>query len=94
MQWQSVFIEGNSEMKVLNIFSWRSAKEISLEQLEQIFIEYTTGSYNREYVVLSEIPNNATESILTCKDELLKEGNSVAYILKEENIIAVIGYKE
>lgn len=81
-------------MKVLNIFSWLPAKEISLEQLEQIFIDYKSGSYNREYIVLSELPSNVTENILTCKDELLKDGNNVAYILKGENIIAVIGYKE
>lgn len=81
-------------MKVLNIFSWMPAKEISLEQLEQIFIDQKSGSYNREYIVLSELPSNVTENILTCKDELLNEGNSVAYISKGENIIAVIGYKE
>lgn len=87
-------MEGTGGMKVLNIFSWMPAKEISLEQLEQIFIDQKSGSYNREYIVLSELPSNVTENILTCKDELLNEGNSVAYISKGENIIAVIGYKE
>lgn len=43
-------------MKVLDIFSWLSAKEISLERLEQIFIDYKSGSYNSEYVVLDELP--------------------------------------
>ena len=87
-------MEGESGMKVLNIFSWLPEKEISLEQLEQIFTDYKSGSYHREYVVLSEPPSNVTEDILTCKDELLKDGNNVTYILKDENIIAVIGYKE
>ncbi|MCI9083621.1 MAG: hypothetical protein HFI70_15350 [Lachnospiraceae bacterium] len=81
-------------MKVLNIFSWLPEKEISLEQLEQIFTDYKAGSYYKEYVVLYELPSNVTEDILTCKDELLKDGNNVAYILKDEDIIAVIGYKE
>ena len=45
-------------MKVLDIFSWLPAKEISLEQLEQIFIDYKSGIYNSEYIVLSELPNN------------------------------------
>lgn len=87
-------MEGESGMKVLNIFSWLPEKEISLKQLEQIFTDYKSGSYNKEYIVLSEPANNVIEDILTCKDELLKDGNNVAYILKDENIIAVIGYKE
>jgi hypothetical protein len=33
-------------MKVLNIFSWLPAKEISLEKLEQIFVEYHGGIYD------------------------------------------------
>ena len=79
-------------MKVLDIFSWLPAKEISLEQLEQIFIDYKSGILNSEYMVLSEHPNTVSEDILTCKNDLLKEGKNVAFILKEEKVIAVIGY--
>ena len=64
-------------MKVLDIFSWLPAKEISLEQLERIFTL-----------------NNVSEDILTCKNELLKEGKKATFILKEEKVIAVIGYQE
>ena len=81
-------------MKVLDIFSWLPAKEISLEQLEQIFIDYKSGILNSEYMVLSEHPNTVSEDILTCKNDLLKEGKNVAFILKEEKVIAVIGYQE
>lgn len=80
-------------MKVLDIFSWIPVKDISLEQIEQIFMDYKSGSYHGEYVVLSEPPINISEQVLTCKNELLKEDKSIAYILKEENVIAVIGYK-
>jgi hypothetical protein len=31
-------------MQVLNIFSWLPTKEISLEKLEQIFVEYQMKS--------------------------------------------------
>ena len=81
-------------MKVLDIFSWLPAKQISLEQLEQIFIDYKSGNFNSGYIVLSEHPNNVSEDILTCKNDLLKEGKNVAFILKEEKVIAVIGYQE
>lgn len=52
-------------MKVLDIFSWLPAKEISLEQLEQIFIDYKSGIYKNEYIVLSELPNNVSENWTT-----------------------------
>ena len=42
----------------------------------------------------AHVPNNVSEDILTCKNELLKEGKKVAFILKEEKVIAVIGYQE
>ena len=50
-------------MKVLDIFSWLPAKQISLEQLEQIFIDYKSGNFNSEYIVLSEHPNTVSEDI-------------------------------
>ena len=81
-------------MKVLDIFSWLPAKEISLEQLERIFIDCKSGIYNSEYIVLSELPNNVSEDILTCKNELLKERKKVTFILKGEKVITVIGYQE
>ena len=81
-------------MKVLDIFSWLPAKEISLEQLGQIFIDYISCIYNSEYIVSSELPNNVSEDILSCKNELLKEGKNVSFILKEEKVIAVISYQE
>ena len=68
-------------MKVLDIFSWLPAKQISLEQLEQIFIDYKSGNFNSGYIVLSEHPNTVSEDILTCKNDLLKEGKNVAFIL-------------
>ncbi len=32
-------------MKVLDVFSWLPAKEISIEELEQILIEHLNGTY-------------------------------------------------
>lgn len=81
-------------MKVLDIFSWLSAKEISLEQLQQIFMDYKSGIYHKGYTLLSELPDNAAENVIACKNVLQAEGKKVAYILKDENIIAVIAYKE
>lgn len=81
-------------MKVLDIFSWVSVKEISLEQLERIFTDCKSGIFCKEFTVLLDLPDNAAEHILACKRQLQNEGKKAAYILKGENTIAVIGYRE
>ena len=79
-------------MTVLDVFSWLPAKEISIEQLGQIFINHLNGTYEGEYKVLLEIPDNADKNILSSSAELIGEGKAVAYILKDGNVIAVVGY--
>lgn len=81
-------------MTVLDVFSWLPAKEISIEELEQIFIDHLNGTYEGEYKVLLEIPDDADKNILSSGAELIGEGKAVAYILKDGNVIAVVGYKE
>ena len=81
-------------MTVLDVFSWLPAKEISIEQLGQIFINHLNGTYEGEYKVLLEIPDNADKNILSSSAELIGEGKAVACILKDGNAIAVVGYRE
>jgi len=81
-------------MKVLDAFSWLPAKEISIKELEQIFIEHLNGIYEGEYKVLLEMPDNADKNILNSRAELIEEGKDVACILKGGNVVAVVGYKE
>ena len=79
-------------MTVLDVFSWLPAKEISIEQLGQIFINHLNGTYEGEYKVLLEIPDNADKNILNSSAELIGEGKAVACILKDGIVIAVVGY--
>ncbi len=81
-------------MKVLDVFSWLPAKEIGIEELEQIFIRHLNGTYEGEYKVLLEMPDNVDENIFNSRAELIEEGKDVACILKGGNVIAVVGYKE
>lgn len=80
-------------MKITDMFSWLPAKEISIEELERIFIEHLNGTYEGEYKVLLEMPDNADKNILDSRTEMIEEGKSVACILKGKKIIAVVGYK-
>lgn len=81
-------------MKVLDVFSWLPAKEISIDELKKIFIEHFNGAYEGKYKVLLEMPDNANKNILNSRAELIEEGKDVACILKGGNAIAVVGYKE
>ena len=81
-------------MIVLDVFSWLPAKEISMEELEQIFIKHLNGTYEGQYKVLLEIPDNANKNILSSSAMLIGEGKAVDCILKDGNIIAVVGYRK
>lgn len=92
-------------MKVTDVFSWKPAKEISIEELEQVFMEYFNGTYVGKYKVLRKCrrvpapwmrsmktPDNAGKNVLDVRAELIEEGRKVACILEDEIIIAVVGY--
>lgn len=34
------------------------------------------------------------DSILNCREELMEEGKKTGYIIKDDNVIALIGYRE
>lgn len=81
-------------MKVTDVFSWRSAKEISIEELQQIFMDHYDGTYAGKYTVSLEMSDNADKNILDSAAELIGEGRNAAYILERGKVIAVVGYRE
>lgn len=87
-------LQENSFMKVLDIFSWVSEKQLSLVQIEQVFRDYVLGIHNEKYSVQLETPDTVSGNILECKKSLTEEGKQVAYMLADDTVIAVIGYKE
>lgn len=79
-------------MQITDIFSW--LQDVSLDSLEQVFKDYKAGVSSDEYSVRLEIPESASENALGAAKELTDEGRMVAFILKDDRIVAVIGYKE
>ena len=77
----------NDRVTVLDVFSWLPAKEISIEELEQIFIGHFNRTYEGEYKVLLEMPDNADKNILNSRETLIGEGKEVACILKTEKLL-------
>ncbi len=74
-------------MKITDIFSWLPAQEISLEELEEIFIEYNNGVYKEDYKVLLKVPNNAGRNIVDCTKELIEEGKILLALQKRRILL-------
>ena len=97
---QEVLKKVTGKYKVLDIFSFLPANVISLEQLEKMFLDSlseisnNTKLGNEEIVVTCSSQSWFTENIKECATELKSEGKQVAYIVCNEKVISVIGYRE
>ena len=80
-------------MKVLDVFSNLPAIELSIEQIEDIFLKSCEGVIDDTYTVVHELPDNAESNTVELINDLLREGRQVAYLLQESVIVAVVGYK-
>ena len=81
-------------MKVLDIFSWFPAEEVCLEEVESVFMNYKNGIEIDEYVVLEDLPENVSEYIVECMEGLKHEGKKVATLIKEDKVVALVGYQD
>ena len=80
-------------MRVLDVFSMLPAKELSTEQIEDIFLKSCDGIANDTYTLVHKLPDNAESNTVELLNDLLREGRQVAYLLQESVIVAVVGYK-
>lgn len=80
-------------MRVLDVFSMLPVKELSIEQIEDIFKKSFDGVINDIYAVIHELPDNAESNIIECTNDLLKEGKRVAYLMQNDLVVSVVGYK-
>lgn len=81
-------------MTVLDIFSWLPAKEISLEDIEKTVLElYGTHTDRDGYSLKMELSEDADENVISVSEDLMDEGKQVCYLLKNNSIIAAIGYR-
>ena len=80
-------------MRVLDVFSYLPVIELSIEQIEDIFLKSCEGEIDDTYTVVHNLPDNAKSNIIECRNELLGEGKNVAYIMREDIVVAVVGYK-
>ena len=80
-------------MDILDVFSWLPAKELSIDDIKKIVWDIEKRIPHEGYSVEYQLPPGADENKIEAVDELLSEGKLVCFLLKEVNIISVIGYK-
>lgn len=82
-------------LRVLDVISWLSEEKISQRELEDLFMNYMNGGTEpEEYKVTLRMPENVNDNVLDADFYLTEEGRKSAFILNNDTVIAVIGYKE
>jgi len=81
-------------MDILDISSWVPANELSLEEIEEIVLSLNSGKPNEEgYFLDMKLPINANENVISCSNDFISEGRRICYLLMNNEVIAVVGYK-
>ena len=81
-------------MKILDIMSWLPVQEMSLEKLEEIFLNFKNGLSIEPFTMYSGTPENIPEYMVDAKNELISKGKKFTFIAKEKEVIALIGYMD
>lgn len=81
-------------MQILDIFSWLPKKEIDIDELKTIFLKSFEGIKDDVYEVVYEISDNAGVNVIEATNELMNEQKLVAYIKREDMVVALIGYTQ
>lgn len=81
-------------MNILDIFSWLPAKEMSIEEIENIVIElYRTKDEIDGFSIEMQLPDAANENVIGVKEDLINEGKKVCFLTRNGSVIAAIGYR-
>ena len=78
----------------INNISKIACKFGPLEEVKSVFMNYKNGIEIDEYVVLEDLPENVSEYIVECMEGLKHEGKKVATHIKEDKVVALVGYQE
>ena len=82
-------------LRILDVISWLPEAEVSQRDLEEIFMNYMDGkNESMEYDVSFSMPDNVNDNVLDANYYLTEEGRKAAFILRDNQVVAVIGYKE
>ena len=80
-------------MRILDVISWLPKKEIDIDELKTIFMKSFECIKDNTFEVVYDISDNVGENIINVSNELINEGKLVAYIKREDIVVAIVGYK-
>lgn len=82
-------------MDILDIFSWKPEKELSIDNIKEIVLKLNEGEQlPDDYRIEKIMPSDANDDIVSAFEELNNEGKNVCFLYYKGVIIAMIGYKE
>lgn len=85
----------SKRLRILDVISWLPETEVSQRELEEVFMNYMEGKNEpMEYDVAFSMPDNVNDNVLDANYYLTEEGRKAAFILRDNQVVAVIGYKE
>lgn len=81
-------------MRILDIFSRLPERELNLEKIEEMVLSLESGEQNKDgYSLRKNLPENARWNEKGVTEELINDGRKVCYLIKDGEVIAVVGYK-
>lgn len=82
-------------VKVKSVYSYLRAKELSLEKIENIFLEAINNNvYDEIYKVSFDSDKLIMNDYQICATKEILNKYEVAYITQDKSVIAVIGYQK
>lgn len=81
------------EYKVTDIFGYGDRNSIHLREIEDCVMNKLNGDVKKQdYEIYFEVPINASDDMKDASDMLARENKKIAYVTKDESVIAVVGY--
>ena len=65
----------------------------NIDEIKKIFLKSLEGIKDDDYEVFFEILDNVEVNIIEAANELMSDEKLVAYIKREDTVVAIVGYK-
>ena len=82
------------EISIMELSRMSGVPERTIMDIEEIVLSLNSGKPNEEgYSLEMKLPINANENVISCSNDFISEGRSICYLVMNNEVIAVVGYK-